>query len=103
MEPVPTTDDVVGDQRGQASEVMGRKIRRYTGTSRPPHILPELWRSASKRQKRDTIDAYLASLPPGAVARLRESDVPAMPLEEGAGGQEHRPHIPEVASPFASN
>ena len=31
------------DQRGMPEEIAGIKVRRYTGTTRPPGILPEIW------------------------------------------------------------
>jgi hypothetical protein len=58
--PVPPHDfpPVSTAPRGLAEDIGGRKVRPYTGTNRPPGILPEFWKMATSKEKRELIAEY---------------------------------------------
>ena len=41
------------------TDAMGRPVRRYKGSNRPPHIWPEIWRALGPRARKRATDEYL--------------------------------------------
>jgi len=85
---------VAGDERGKGeADVSGRRVRKYAGSSRPPGIDPMAWsRLYSRKEKKEAIAEYLASLEPPGDAGAPSSAAPALPCVKA-----ETPHRDKIA------
>ena len=68
------------DKRGQGGQtVTGRVVRKYTGSSRPPDIDPDVWMRFSPPDKRKAIAEYLETLENKSTSSSSGDARPAVP------------------------
>ena len=92
--PIVTGDGI--DHRGEGDVVGGQKIRKYKGSSRPPHIHSEVWAHVySATDKRAAVRDYLKQIekaPKPAVPALVSTGNGVMPIVESIDEEEYSRH-----------